>query len=876
MEIPINNLSPGNNLSKWESNFPSMERTPAYGSPFGEQSYFSDPCIGDCIHGKDFLNTGIDFESIANDLNGSVYGSAGRNKKFDYSLYISTEVLEINTDEGTYKIPTDKNIIIPTGAKETRKIRVSGQLNKASCCIDPFPNPRISIKPDWITYSVTYHYHDAAGKEKPVINNATGTEWEIDDEYVAIRIYFLSADDMFAYLNKTNRTNLIEAFKNIITSKFNAALLKSQNSGSDLNSLYSRIPEFAIKEIGKMPGGEERLWADLTTLLAYDDTGRWSNFRDSSNAVINLLKGFPDVKTLYLKFYSNPALIKRIYDDMNGSSDVNGESLSNRTIFCAFINALCWANFDILNFTGKSYKRGNGYILDSNIDEEYDKDPNKIFLSQHETYKVKTLKSTGGGIVGASHYEYYYSDEEHTRPTGYEFYFHPMDIVTLTDFDSKLSKPFAAIFVKDISDKEEQAAINKRIRAGIDILIIVFSLATLATGPGAFLFIISLADTAVATADLFILSEEDELKKTESGRAFLKIWDNIYSKVGLATAIASAPMLIASAYRLGTKLLTTVKTITSRNFIASVLFTLIMEINISNVSKGTLRMVESTEVVAFAKPFLNSAEVFKLQGEGVIFMTAIRNTGSGEEKILVIVYEGEVIASGSGKTVREILSDALKAGNKTLEKILQGLLKRRRLISVEDPSLLGAAPRSGTKMVLKLIDEFGIDVGSLTRLPNGRTLEYKLILFNREIKLNADVRMLNASDGAIRGLPIYNNERLLFGDLNIPKEVTDQFTGLGQTILDDALGYFNRSKKYGPVDGTLNIWSKSGAYAEYGGQSINLEQFWRAVETPMSYVEAAFQTFSGAWAKKSGFTTVRFRGAEDITKETVILNFLKP
>ncbi|MDR6158684.1 hypothetical protein QF023_002200 [Chryseobacterium sp. SLBN-27] len=117
---------------------------------------------------------------------------------------------------------------------------------------------------------------------------------------------------------------------------------------------------------------------------------------------------------------------------------------------------------------------------------------------------------------------------------------------------------------------------------------------------------------------------------------------------------------------------------------------------------------------------------------------------------------------------------------------------------------------------------------------------------------------------------------MIYGDLNISKEVTDKYAALGQIIYEDGLKYFLNAKKYGRVDGTVSVWIKADIYTNYGGQSINLEQFWKAVDNEMSYEQAAFETFAGKQAKKFGFTKVRSNIKNNfVERERVQINFLK-
>ena len=69
---------------------------------------------------------------------------------------------------------------------------------------------------------------------------------------------------------------------------------------------------------------------------------------------------------------------------------------------------------------------------------------------------------------------------------------------------------------------------------------------------------------------------------------------------------------------------------------------------------------------------------------------------------------------------------------------------------------------------------------------------------------------------------------------------------------------------------------KSNRYADYGGESIILKQFWNAVDQGMSYEDAAFSTFAGKWAKDNGFTKFFVDNIDDdILPSKVVIKFLK-
>lgn len=92
-------------------------------------------------------------------------------------------------------------------------------------------------------------------------------------------------------------------------------------------------------------------------------------------------------------------------------------------------------------------------------------------------------------------------------------------------------------------------------------------------------------------------------------------------------------------------------------------------------------------------------------------------------------------------------------------------------------------------------------------------------------------------------------------------------------IKDINLGFLWEEKHVLVLDRPNPFWGK---WKEEEGQSINLRDFWKAVkEDKLPYEKAAFKTFTGAWAKKNGFTKVVFDPNTPATKRIVIVKFLK-
>jgi len=79
------------------------------------------------------------------------------------------------------------------------------------------------------------------------------------------------------------------------------------------------------------------------------------------------------------------------------------------------------------------------------------------------------------------------------------------------------------------------------------------------------------------------------------------------------------------------------------------------------------------------------------------------------------------------------------------------------------------------------------------------------------------------------------------------------------------------------LSGIATLWTENKIYADYGGSSLNLQQFWKNVkEGKMTYEQAALNTFTGKWAKENGFSKVRIKNqGKDIMLDEVRLVILK-
>jgi len=202
--------------------------------------------------------------------------------------------------------------------------------------------------------------------------------------------------------------------------------------------------------------------------------------------------------------------------------------------------------------------------------------------------------------------------------------------------------------------------------------------------------------------------------------------------------------------------------------------------------------------------------------------------------------------------------------------------KSRKKVRISNTADIG---KPDNKVIFKLVDDAGKEIGELIRGvgTKGRSTTYKLKFSSgkRSLDLNSEVKLYDSRMARSENLPVEGTEQIIYGDLNIPIEITSEYSGLGELMLDESLAYFKKNPKLGKVDGNIGYWVRyEEYYKDYGGQSVNLKKFWEAVDAGKSYEDAAFETFTGKWAKKNGFTKVVYK-PNNIKENRVIVKFLR-
>jgi hypothetical protein len=296
------------------------------------------------------------------------------------------------------------------------------------------------------------------------------------------------------------------------------------------------------------------------------------------------------------------------------------------------------------------------------------------------------------------------------------------------------------------------------------------------------------------------------------------------------------------------------------------------------VSSGTVNILiklmgeKETPLGRAISKYLFYLEILSLSGELTVALDA------------VIRKSAKDILDNHSKTLNILKKNAKNTDEaKQFDELIEHLDEvSRKKTTIKDLETLG---KQGNKVVHILVDEKGKIIGELIRTSKSkRSISFKLkdVQFdnfsskNNTQSLESEITLLNNQLGRSSDyqLPVDKGEEILYADLNIPKDITDELSGLGDLMLEDALLYFKNHKSFKNVDGIIGAWFKNPQYyKDYGGESINFTKFWKAVDEELTYEEAAFKTFTGDWAKNNQFTKVVI-DLEDINEDGVIIKFI--
>ncbi|MNX59373.1 hypothetical protein D3C86_902500 [compost metagenome] len=558
---------------------------------------------------------------------------------------------------------------------ENRKIKRQGKLeiklNSRACHVN-LDKPGYLFKIDAakknLNFRIAFVYEDAMHLRNYDVTPEVENDFVLGDQFNAI---IIKTDDANAFVALAEHTGLKEFVKEKIKNAFVEAL-KMAKTGSELKFIYENIPDFILNQLLFLLK-EEKLWDHVNLLTDYDDTGTFSNFKDGSGALMNLFKAFGNSYYIIEKFSEDQAFLKRIYENLDGSSEFMGQVTSNRIIFASMISACCIYN-NKLKTIGKIFYYGKGYKIDSDISWFSDEKEDEFYLKQQKivehTYQQPNTETDEFGVtipVGPDLERIYSETVDQDQGKMY----HPLDMVSLVDYTSGIDIPIPVpiIFVKALAGEKEIQDVELAIRIGFDIVAIIAGVIVMATTANPGVFALALADVVLATGDVAINASRNEILETPGGAEFLNTWEQIYVVGGIITA---GPALLQSFFKAGAGLLRTanaIKNFKIANFARACITKVILEINIANFTQNTVKeILYGEEALKFSGVNFKMAGVTRLQQEGVLFIKGI--DAEGKAVAYAAIYRGEAIANGTAKEVRETFKEIWVAkGANLIEKL---------------------------------------------------------------------------------------------------------------------------------------------------------------------------------------------------------------
>lgn len=632
-----------------------------------------------CLDTKgDFYNSNVNFNLLFNDV------SNRNNEKFFfyYQKYALEDPIVSAGVSPTIGVPISTSYV-PTiyfeydKGTEKRKIPITIELNKRACFVN-LKNIGIEyhINPEdeKINFILKFVYTDYLDKRD---FDKEKDEYILEKKYNAIIINtsdiegFVALGDQLA-IGKHVRENIISIFAEKITSNAEDFALKF---------LYENMPDFVSQKLldvliekfgfsfSKKSGQEQKtrnlaeefLWKHIEILSSYDDKGLLSWTKDSSGALLNLLRVFKNSSFLFESFKNNQSLIKRIFNNLDNTSILDGEQCSNKTIFANFINALCYDNaYTGLRMLNKVFVIGKNYGFSSGSFFQEEKE-NEFFMQQLKNTTVKETIIIPDDLP--SQVQRLEVDKTQLAPIDNGNMYHPMDIIRIEFEDEKdFAFPFAsAIVIKALAEERESQELEKNIRIGLNVFMIVVGTATMLTTGNPAIFTLAFADVALATADTIITVNREEIAAMSGGKEFLDKWEKVYVIGGLVLAApATIEFLFARAMGLY-RATVIIKNYKYANFFKSCIIKIIMERQILSFAGNTIKEGSGIEIKileynskSISKAtsfFFNENKIKNLYEAGAILVEI-------EGKEYSLIYKGESLIQGTSKD--RLLNDFYK------------------------------------------------------------------------------------------------------------------------------------------------------------------------------------------------------------------------
>ncbi|MDE5492138.1 ADP-ribosyltransferase [Elizabethkingia meningoseptica] len=514
---------------------------------------------------------------------------------------------------------------------------------------------KIDAKNEKIYYRLNFYYID--NTEVAFILETLGYQ-----EFRNLNI-FLNYGDVDSY----------EVDYNYFVKNFADALYR-ENDGKRLKFIYENIPETILTNISSLIDNNV-MFEHLEMLTRYDNEGVFSGWRDGSSAVIQILKAFGNPIPVLNYFRKFPEKLNTIYYNLDGSSQYGGQQQSNKVILGNIILVLSMFADNTKRKQGATmFTIGNGYKINTKLWELGrifgfgNSDNGTFYLQQQkeEQQRIKIVPKEGDPNA----------TQTVTKDLDEGAQYHPLDMVYLKDISGGIEELYLvpAIYLKALADAESWAVVQHNIRITADVLAVVIGITTLPTGNPYFL-LLAIADISLAGADLTIQTFKDELVKYEGGKEFLDTWEKVYTAGGFTIAGLT---LVGGFYIGAARLLTKIADGSIKNYIKTLVLKAVLETNISNFQKNTIKVLEPQEI------FLG--EGYKAMGQelaehGVVFITGQRE---GKYQLSYAgIYKGEVILEFNKAELSNIFKDWWRLKGEKMVEVLEWKYDFSILIKIE-------------------------------------------------------------------------------------------------------------------------------------------------------------------------------------------------
>jgi len=526
-------------------------------------------------------------------------------------------------------------------------------------------------------------------------------------------------------------------YKNYFTEIYKSSFLKAK-SAEELKFLYSETPEFVLQG---MALENETLFGHLLALTKLDDIGIFSGWKDGSSALVNVLKAFPDHIFLLNKFKKSPELCNKIYFNLDGVSEFNGEMKSNRIIFATILIQYCLFSDNRPKAGAPTFKIGNEYKVNTEVFGlagdilGFGKSDEKTFFLQQQKEVTKRIF-----IVPKEGDPNATEQVTEDLDKGAEFY--PLDMVYFIEQNTSETNEGAeqqgtimmvpAIYVKALADAEKWEDINETIRIVADMIGVVFGIGTLALSGNPYLLLAAAADLSLALPDLTIQAFRAEIAKLPGGEEFLRQWDLFYTVVGSAVAVPQLTVGVAQIavafYRSCLNLLKLPQTAEKvRQGLRASAISVFLDLNSGAFQRKDLRLFSPTEWVTPSAGFISKTSecdaliqngAFFMELDAAAIMESIGKKGGvnpdaigsiSSNRRFALVYKGEIIAQGSryDKAYQKVLQDIRKVSysSEKVGEILDELVVLKNRTKPSRPTNNLARPRGVVTKMPKISDD---------------------------------------------------------------------------------------------------------------------------------------------------------------------------